>query len=202
MISFYPRITAISMILFIGILSSFCASKNFLTVKYQLPPEPVERKEIRVALAVKDIRENPGIATKSARTALKNFTEYFALIVAQENKNDKLAGAFGLSSMIKEIFKHRLENAGVVVAAEEDPSTALVEIVLKEFKIDLENRKWIITMNYQANLIKQNKIVAGESITGSAERLRVAGSKDAEIIIGELISEVANKLNLNELLQF
>jgi len=31
--------------------------------------------------------------------------------------------------------------------------------------------------------------------------LRVVGSKDAEIIVGELVTEVANKLNLNELLQ-
>jgi hypothetical protein len=198
MISFYRRITAISIILFIGILSSSCASKNFLTVKYQLPPQAVERKEIKVALAVKDIREDPGIATKSA----KNFTGYFALIVAQENKKERLVGAFSLSSMIREIFKHRLENAGVVVAAEEDPLTPLVEIVLKEFKIDLQNRKWIITMNYQANLVKQNRIAGGETVTGSAERLRVVGSKDAEIIVGELVSDVANKLNLNELLQF
>lgn len=201
MTSLHPRITAILIVLSIGILSSFCASKNFLTVKYQLPPEPVERKEMRVALAVKDIRESPDIATKSARTALKNFSGHFALIVAQENKNDKLVGAFGLNSMIKEIFKHRLENAGMVVAAEEDPSTPVLEIVLKEFKLDLDNRKWIITMNYQANLIKQNKIVAGETVSGSAERLRVVGSKDAEMIVGELVTEVANKLNLNAFLQ-
>jgi len=201
MISFHPRIKAISIIVFIGILSGSCASKNFLTVKYQLPPQPVEQKKIRVALAVKDIRENPDIATKSARTVLKNFTQHFALIVAQENKNDRLAGAFGLNSMIKEIFKQRLENAGVAVAAEEDPTIPLVEIVLKEFKLDFKDRKWIITMNYQANLIKQNRIVAGQTVTGTAERLRVVGSKDAEIVVGELISDVANKLNLNELLQ-
>jgi hypothetical protein len=183
-------------------LSNSCASKNFLTVKYQLPPQAVESKEIKVALTVKDIRENPGIATKSAKMALKNFTEHFALIVAQENKKDRLVGAFSLSSMIREIFKHRLENAGVVVAAEEDPSTPLVEIDLKEFKIDLQNRKWIITMNYQANLVKQDRIVAGQTITGTAERMRVVGSKDAEIIVGELVTDVANKLNVKELLLF
>ena len=199
--SFYPRITAICMILFIGIFSSTCASKNFLTVTYQLPPSAVESKEIKVALTVKDIRENPVTATKSARIALKNFTEHFALIVAQENKNDKLVGAFGLSSMIKEIFKHRLENAGVVVAAEEDPTLPLVEILLKEFLIDLQDRKWIITMNYQANLVKENRIVTGQTVTGTAERLRVVASKDAEIVIGELVSDAANKLNVNELLQ-
>lgn len=202
MISFHPRIKVFSMILFIGMLTSFCASKNLLTVKYQLPPQPVQPKEIKVALQVKDMRENPNIATKSARLALKNFTENFVLIVAQENKNDKLAGAFGLSSMLKKIFKHRLENAGVVVTEEQDPSIPLVEIVLKEFTIDLPNRNWVITMNYQANLIEQNRVVAGETVTGSAERLRVIGSKDAEIVLGELVTEVANKLNLNELLPF
>jgi len=202
MISFHPRIKVFSMILFIGMLTSFCASKNLLTVKYQLPPQPVQPKEIKVALQVKDMRENPNIATKSARLALKNFTENFVLIVAQENKNDKLVGAFGLSSMLKKIFKHRLENAGVVVTEEQEPSIPLVEIVLKEFTIDLPNRNWVITMNYQANLIEQNRVVAGETVTGSAERLRVIGSKDAEIVLGELVTEVANKLNLNELLPF
>lgn len=202
MISFHPRIKVFSMILFIGILTSFCASKNLLTVKYQLPPQPVQPKEIKVALQVKDMRENPNIATKSARLALKNFTENFVLIVAQENKNDRLVGAFGLSSMLKKIFKHRLENAGVVVTEEQDPSIPLVEIVLKEFTIDLPNRNWVITMSYQANLIEQNRVVAGETVTGSAERLRVIGSKDAEIVLGELVTEVANKLNLNELLPF
>ena len=202
MTSFYRRKKANLTVLFIGILSSACASKNFLTIKYQLPPQPVERKEMKVALAVKDIREDPVIATKSAKMALKDFTEHFALIVAQENKNDKLVGAFGLNSMIKEIFEYRIENAGAVVTAEEDPSTPLVEIVLKEFKIDLQNRKWIITMGYQANLVKQDRIVTGQTVSGSAERMRVVGSKDAEIIVGELVTDMANKLNVNELLQF
>lgn len=202
MVSFYPRVTAISITLLIGILASFCAPKNFLTVKYQLPPQPLERKESKIALEVKDIREDTGIATKSARMALKNFTGYFALIVAQENKNDRLVGAFSLSSMIKEIFKHRFENAGVEVAAEEDASTPVVEILLKDFTLDFQNRKWMVQMIYQANLLKENRVVAGETVTGSAERMRVAGTKDAEIIVGELVTEAANKLNLNELLQF
>jgi hypothetical protein len=188
-------------ILLVAIATSFCASKNFLQVNYQLPTESVELKETRVALTVKDVRENATIVTKSAKQALKNFTGHFALIVAKENKDDKLVGAFGLSSMIREIFKHRLENAGVQVVTEEDFGDSIVEIVLKEFKLDLQNRKWIIKMNYQANLIKQNRIVAGETITGSAERLRVISGKNAEMVIGELVSDMVNRLNLNDLLQ-
>lgn len=201
MIFICRRIRTVLIILLVAIATSFCASKNFLQVNYQLPTESVELKETRVALTVKDVRENATIVTKSAKQALKNFTGHFALIVAKENKDDKLVGAFGLSSMIREIFKHRLENAGVQVVTEEDFGDSIVEIVLKEFKLDLQNRKWIIKMNYQANLIKQNRVVAGETITGSAERLRVISGKNAEMVIGELVTDVVNRLNLNDLLQ-
>jgi nicotinamide mononucleotide adenylyltransferase len=201
MISIKPRIRAISIILVVAVLSSFCAAKNFLTVNYQLPTESVDLKDTRVVLTVKDIREDPRIVTPSAKKALKNFTGHFALIVAQENKEDRLVGAFSLSSMIREIFYHRLENAGVQVVTEEDIGVPIVEIVLKEFKLDLANRNWVIKMNYQANLIKQNRVVGGEKITGSAERLRIISGKNAEIIIGELVTDVVNRLNLNEFLQ-
>jgi hypothetical protein len=195
------HIRAALIISLVAITTSFCASKNFLKVNYQLPREPIELRETRVALTVKDKRENPAIVTQSAKKALKNFTGHFALIVAKEKNEDKLVGAFGLSSMIREIFKHRLENAGIQVVAQEDIEDLIVEIVLKEFSLDLQNRKWIVKMDYQANLIKQNRVVAGEIITGSAERLRVISGKNAELVIGELVSDVVNRLNLSEFFQ-
>ncbi|MGD9182948.1 MAG: hypothetical protein PVG15_15810 [Desulfobacterales bacterium] len=201
MIAHNTRIRTISIVLAVGVLASFCASKNFLTVNYQLPRESVELNDNRVALKVKDIREDTRIVTPSAKKALKNFEGFFTLNVAQANKDYRLVGAFSFSSMMREIFRHRLENAGVQVVTEEDIEAPIVEIVLKGFQLDLANRKWIIEMSYQANLIKQNRVVAGEKITGSAERLRVVSGKNAEIIIGELVTDVANRLNLNEFLQ-
>ena len=201
MIAINPRIRTISIILVVAVLSSFCAAKNFLTVNYQLPRESVELKDARVALRVKDVREDPRIVTPSAQKVLKNFRGHFTLIVAQENKDDRLVGAFSLSSMVREIFKHRLENAGVRIVTEEEIDVPIVEIVLKEFKLDLPNRNWVIQMNYQANLIKQGRVVGGETITGSAERLRVISGKNAEKIIGELVSDVVNRLNLNDFLK-
>ena len=201
MISISPRIRTVSIILVVGVLSSFCASKNFLAVNYQLPMESVDLQDPRVVLTVKDMREDTRIVTPSAKKALKNFTGHFALIVAQKNKKDTLVGAYSLNSMVREIFYQRLNNAGVQVVTEEDIGIPTVEIVLKEFLLDLANRKWIITMNYQANLIKQDRVVISEKITGSVERLRVISGKNAELLIGDLISDVVNRLNLNEFLQ-
>jgi len=199
MIPIGGRIKVISIILFVATATSFCASKNFLVVNYQLPAEPQILKEASVSLVFKDSREDPAIVTKTAKKALKDFSGNFALIVARENQNNRLVGAFSLHSMIREIFKHRLENAGVRVASEEESRGAVVEIILKAFKLDLVERKWVINITYQANLVKQNRFITGETITGSAERLRVVGSKDAERVVGELITDVVNRLNLSEL---
>lgn len=197
----YPRILILAIIFFIGILTSFCASKHFLKVNYQLPAEPTQLNNMSVSLALKDQREDPAFVTKSAKMALKSFRGDFTLIIGQENKNDRLAGAYSLCRMIRRIFRERLENAGIRVASEEERIEPIVEILLKDFKLDLVKRKWIVNMTYQANLIKQSRVVAGETVRGSAERMRVVGSKDAEMIIGELITDVVNRLNLKELLQ-
>jgi hypothetical protein len=192
-------IKAISIILFVAIATSFCASKDYLIVNYQLPEEPEIPGGTSVSLVVKDAREDPAIVTKSAKMTLKDFSGNFTLIVSQENKNDRLVGAFGLQSLIKQIFKHRLENAGIRVASGEESRDTVVEVILNSFKLDFVERRWVINISYQANLLRQNRFVAGETVTGSAERLRVAGSKNAEKVIGELISDVVNRLNLNEL---
>ena len=191
-------IKTILLILFVAMATSFCASKNFLVINYQLPEEQETLREASVSLVVKDSREDPAIVTKSAKMALKNFSGNFTLIVSQENKNDRLVGAFGLHSMIKQIFKHRLENAGVQVAPEAESRDTVVEIILQSFILDFVERRWVINMSYQANLLRQDRFIAGETITGSAERLRVVGSENAEKVVGELISDMVNRLNLSE----
>ena len=193
------RTKLILLILFVAMAASFCASKDFLIVNYQLPEKTEIPEEAAVSLVVKDSREDPAIVTKSAKMALKDFSGNFTLIVSQENKSDRLVGAFGLHSLIEQIFKHRLENAGIRVASEEESRETVVEIILKTFKLDFVERKWVINISYQANLVRQNRFVAGETVTGSAERLRVAGTKNAEKIIGELITDVVNRLDLNAL---
>ena len=108
-------------------------------------------------------------------------------------------GAFSMPSMITQIFKHRLENAGIPVAPEGQNRETVVEIILKAFKLDLVGRNWVVNMTYQANLLRQNRFIAGETVSGSAERLRVVDNKYAEKLLGELITDVVNRLNLSEL---
>lgn len=202
------RIKTLAIILFVAMAISCCASKNYLVVNYQLPPETVTANDSDISLIFKDQRAEPALVTKSAKMALKDFSGNFTLIVvsddkarddkARDDKEKRLVGAFSLCSMIKRIFKQRLENAGIRVVPEDQSQPTAIEIILKEFKLDLVERKWVVHMTYQANLLKKNRFVAGQTITGNAERLRVFGNKDAEKVIGELISDAVNRLNLDE----
>lgn len=193
------RIKTITIMILVALATSYCASKNFLVVNYQLPSETVTTQESEISLVLKDQRVEQAIVTKSAKKALKDFSGNFALIVTGDNKNERLVGAFSLSSMIETIFKQRFENAGIRVAPEDQNRPTTVEIILKDFRLDLVDRKWVIQITYQANLLKENRFVSGQTITGNAERLRVVGSKDAEKVIGELITDAVNRLNIDEL---
>ncbi len=191
----------LTIVIFISLAFGSCTSKNYLVVNYQLPIESLTADQSEVSLTFKDQRTEQAIVTQSAKAALKNFSGNFALIVASDDKNEQLVGAFSLCSMIKTVFKQRLENAGIQVAAEDQLQPTTIEIILKEFKLDLVKRKWVVQITYQTNLLKDNRFVNGQTITGNAERLRVVGSKDAELVIGELITDAVNRLSLDELFQ-
>ncbi|MDX1707705.1 MAG: hypothetical protein R3274_03825 [Desulfobacterales bacterium] len=199
MMSFGSRIKTLAIVVFVALATGSCTSKDYLVVNYQMPVESVTANESEISLTFKDQRTEQAIVTQSAKTALKDFSGNFALIVASDNKNERLVGAFSLCSMIRTIFKQRFENAGLQVAPEDQLQPTTVEIILKEFKLDLVKRKWVVQMTYQANLVKDNRFVNGQTITGNAERLRVVGSKDAELVIGELMSDAVNRLRLDAL---
>jgi hypothetical protein len=193
------RIQKIAIILFVALATHYCASKNLLVVKYLLPAETANVQDAEISLIFKDQRAEQILVTQSAKSALKDFSGNFALIVASSDKNERPLGAFSLSSMMETVFRQRFENAGVRVAPQNESRSTAVEIILKEFKLDLVKRKWVVQMTYQANLLQEDRFEGGQTISGNAERLRVVGSKDAEMIIGELITDAVNRLNLDTL---
>ena len=201
MIPLDRRIPTLALFILVVMATMHCTSKNYLVVNYRLPSETAVVEETEVSLIFEDQRGEQPIVSQNAQKALEDFSGNFTLIVAGDNKDEQLIGAFSLSSLIKTIFKQRLEHAGIRVAPEDQSQPTAVEILLKEFKLDLVKQKWIVQMSYQANLLREGRFVGGETITGNAERLRVVASKDAEMILGELVTDAVNRLNLDALFQ-
>ena len=177
-----------------------CAPSNLLRVHYQLPAKSDSLEGRQVFLTFKDAREKKTILSKSAREDLRDFSGIFTLVVAQASGDEKLLGAYDLSALLKEAFKHRLGQSGLQVT-EKIQLKHQIEFVLNRFVLDLEARKWILTMSYQTLLKEDGDLVISESISGTAERVKVIGSRDAEQIISELISDTINKVDITKLFQ-
>jgi len=182
-------------------LVSACASKPFLKVQYQLPSSSQAVTGESIALTISDRRNNDAVLSSNAKKSIKNFNGTYSLVVLSNDGKANVIGAYDLDSLLKEIFRHRLANEGLQVIVTADKADANLEILLKEFSLDIVDRKWVLRMSYQAELSKNGGRIAKESINGSAERLKVMGKSDAEKILGELVSDMVNRLDVATLLQ-
>jgi hypothetical protein len=154
-----------------------------------------------VNLAVSDMRAKKALLTENARKSLKDFNGTFSLVVLSADGSGNLVGAYDLVSLLTEVFQQRLKNEGIQTTAVADSVLPELKIEIREFQLDYSKRKWITRMNYQASLLDSGRLLSKESVSGQAERLKVLGKSDAEKILGELLSDTVNKLNLARLLQ-
>jgi hypothetical protein len=72
-------------------------------------------------------------------------------------------------------------------------------MVLNEFQLDFGNRKWSSSIAYSARLQKNGAPLSEQAIVGSAERLMLMKKTDAEKVLGELVSDAINQLDLKAL---
>jgi uncharacterized lipoprotein YajG len=184
-----------------AVMISACASKPFLKVQYQLPSSSTALTGETISLTISDLRKDAAFLSSSAKKSIKNFNGTYSLVVVRDDGSGNLIGAYDVDSLLKEIFKQRLENEGGQVFATAENANASLAIQLKEFKLDIVNRKWTLQMSYQAGLSKTKGIFAKESVSGSAERLKVMGKTDAEKILGELVTDMVNKLDVVKLFE-
>ena len=177
-----------------------CASSNLLRVHYQLPKKSDNLAGKQVLLTFKDAREQTTMLSKSAQEGLRDFSGNFTLVIVQDSGDEKLLGAYDLSALLKEAFRQRLHQSGLQVT-EKIQLKHHIEFALNHFMLDLETRKWVLTMSYQTILKENGDLVISESVSGTAERVKVVGSRDAEKIISELISDTINKVDIMRLFQ-
>lgn len=183
------------------ILTGACSSKPFLIVHYQLPPATTGLQGREVSLVIADIREDKALLSQSAAKSLREFNDTYSLVVLKADGSGNLLGVYDLEALMAETFKQRLNLLGLAVTPPAAVTENVLEIKLKEFKLDLSGRKWVVNASYQANLSGNGRLLATESVNGSAERLKVMGKSDAEKVLGELLTDMVNKLDLAKLFE-
>ncbi len=195
------KVLLFSQILLISLFISACATKSYINVNYRLPVSSDSLQGETLFIKFTDVRADKSIFGKNAKAEFNNFTGIFSFSIDGGKKKSFVVGAFDLPSLFKEAFSKRLENVGIGVITEEEKAGSILEIVLQEVVLDLVDRKWVAEISYEARLIKDDILMAKESINGKAERTKVFRQKDAEKVLSDIFTAVINKLDVNKLVK-
>lgn len=178
-----------------------CATIPHLNVEYRLPPQSDELKGKKVSLVFEDRRAVKDVLGKGAQKDFKNFSGNISYSLARGEEKGFKIGLYTIPSLFMEVFQLRLENLGIGVVLEGEKDETAIVIVLKDLILDLINRKWVVTMEYEARLVRDQKILARQMISGQAERLKLVGRGQADVVMGEIFTDMVNRLNVNRLFQ-
>lgn len=189
-----PSIFQCIVLVLVGSMTA-CSTIPRLNVKYHLPQKDNTLEGMAISLSLRDDRPTPSIIGEGAAGEFKNFSEYIFFSLARENGIDSKAEVLKVTELVEEAFKHRLKNAGIVLVDKKAAETELV-IVLKEFYLDLISRKWTLKTSYEANLLRNGRVVARETVGAEGERFKTIGTKEADKLAGEIVTDSVNKLNL------
>jgi hypothetical protein len=183
----------------IGITAGSCSSPSYINVTYRLPAKSEALAGKSVLLAMKDTRPSNVIFDKKAQEEFKYFTGIFSLSLAMGTKDSLMLGPFDLPSLFEESFRKRIQQSGVNVVTEQTGEAPVLEIVLRRFFLELVGRKWHADIAYEARLIKDETVMATQVVSGQAERVKIMGQGGAEKVIGDIFSEIVNKLDVYKL---
>jgi len=183
-----------------GLMAS-CASIPELQIDYRLPPRSDRLRDKKVILEIVDARKNKEILNPRARKKLEGFSGNFSLSVAGYKGKGVTIGIFQVKGMIREVLKRRLENLGLTVLFNKSHGVPQLLFVLKEFFLDLEGERWVAKMSYEARLLRDGGFMASQELNGQAERYELVGREEADVAVGEIFTDLVNRLDVAGLFQ-
>ena len=192
------KVALIGLILVMGIA---CAKNPYIYVDYRLPTITDNMQGRSVFVETHDLRSNKEVFNPRAKKAFENFTGLFSLTLIKSDDEQTLKGAYTLPMLFETAIKERLKSLEINIAERQTPTTPIFKINLNQFQVNLVGQKWIADISYEVSLTQDNQTVSREVVTGSAERLKLVGSGGAEKIIGEMFTEMINRLNISRLFQ-
>ena len=190
-----------TILLLVATLCFSCAKKSYIGVDYRLPSTADTLTGRTVFVETRDLRNDTEVFNKRANENFQHFTGLFSLTLVTPDDQSKVVGAYPLPKLFEAALTQRLQKLGVGVSAAPSPSVPIFQIDINQFQINLVGQKWMADISYEVNLTQDTQLVAREVVSGSAERLKVMGSGGAEKVIGEIFTDMINRLNIERLFQ-
>jgi hypothetical protein len=176
-----------------------CAPIPYLEVEYRMPTKSETLKGQRVYVTVEDARTNKDIIGEGARDEFENFSGNVSFSVARTSGPGTRVGIYDVPSLFRQGFVRRLQNEGVEVAPGVESGTLHLTLVLQRFLLDLTDREWTLKMAYELKLSRDGNVLSRQIVSGDGERLKLIGRDQADVLAGEVFTDLVNRADLNRL---
>lgn len=178
-----------------------CTSLPYLNVTYRLPPRMDAVKGKMVCIDVEDARGVNAFLGAGAQNEFQDSPGSISLAVARGQGPEQKIGVYEVPLLVKEAFKRKLEEAGIEVITERRSGQVELSILLKDFLLDLVDRKWQFRMSCEVRLLRNGSILSWQRVSGQAERLKLIGREQADQVVGEVFTDTMNQLDVGRLFQ-
>ena len=176
-----------------------CSSIAYVQLNDRLPAKASALAGKKVFLSVEDERKTKDFAGRGVKREFDNFSESISYSVKKGTEPALNLGLYDVPSLVKEAFRLRVESEGVEIVSDRKASQVELVFVLQEFSLDLVDRTWKVRLGYEARLIKNGAVLSKQFATGEAERLKIMGTDQADVVVGDLFVDVMNRLNVAKL---
>ncbi len=193
-----PRVSVLWAVTLLFLLTA-CAAVQDVRVTYRVPEPGMGLKGRTVFIDFEDRRQDKEILGPGARKAFTYHSGNVALFLLQDEGPPDSAGLKDVPSLFRDVFGRRIELLAGRVTDRPSEADAVLSIVLNTFSLDLEDRRWMAEMAYEARLSRDDRLRARQEMSGEAERIRIMGLKQADQVVGELFTDVVNRLDLEGL---
>ena len=176
-----------------------CSPIPHLQLTYRLPREQGALAGKNVFLTVEDLRKDKQTLGPGARHEFEDPSGGISLSVAKGGTGPGIRkGIYQPPALLKEAMESRLKHEGIDVVPETATPVQL-SLLLKSFLLDRVERKWEVSISYEGRLLKEGKVLSSQIVSGEAERFELMGIEQAEVVIGDLFTDVVNRLDLTRL---
>ena len=176
-----------------------CSSIAYVQLNDRLPAKASALVGKKVFLSVEDERKTKEFAGRGVKREFDNFSENISYSVEKGTEPALKLGLYDVPSLVKEAFQLRIESEGVEVVPDRKASPVELVFVLQEFSLDLVARTWKVRLGYEARLVENGAVLSKQYATGEAERLKIMGTDQADLVVGDLFVDVMNRLNVAKL---
>ena len=187
-------------VLFLFMIS--CSSVPMLNINYRAPEKTGQLAGKKVVLEIKDSRTDKDMLDPGAKEEFQNASESLSLSVAEGNEKGFKIGIFQLTDLMRQVFEERFKSFGITTLTDKEKTGGEPKVVIeiKAFKLELTpgtiKRNWRASMNYGIEISGNGKTLAGTTITGQSEKLKIIGKKEADSLASDLVTDLVNRVDM------